>query len=207
MATLREKLGSLLDSLSEELLRGYRCLLIAREIRDAQGERKLAPAAQFFSTVQEACMREAFLSVAKLAISERESITIEYLVNAAGQVPSKFFPFATREEIDNAIEVHRGQLEELTPVIDDLKLQRDRVLAHLDRKHVNEPETISSQSIESQQIERCFDVFLGIINTYRRYFGETELGFEQVVNDLREEVGYLVERLQVRDYEAGQDSI
>ena len=202
MATLREKLESLLHSLSEELLRGYRCLLIAREISDAQRERKLTRAPQFFSTIQEACMREAFLSVAKLAISERESITIEYLLNAAGQVPSKSFPFATREEIDRSIELHRQQLAQLSPLIDDLKLQRDRVLAHLDRKHVNEPQAIYSQSIQTQQIEQCFDVFLRIINTYRRYFGSTELSFEGVERDIRKEVGYLVERLQGIDHGA-----
>jgi hypothetical protein len=203
MATLREKLESLLDNLSQELLRGHRCLQVAREIRNARGQAKLARSSQFFSTVQEACMREAFLSLAKLAISEKESITIEYLLNAASQVPSKSFPFATRKEIDHSVEMHRKQLEELTPVVDGLKLQRDRVLAHLDRKHVNEPEAISSQSIETQQIERCFSVFLEIINTYRRYFGETELSFEEVEKDLREEVVYLVERLQATDCGAG----
>jgi hypothetical protein len=203
MATLREKLESLLNKLSEELLRGYGCWQIAQGIGSAQAEGNLAGAAQFISTVQEACMREAYLSLAKLGITEGESITIEYLLNVASQVPSRSFPLATREGIDRSVATHRGQLEQLAPVMDDLKLQRDRVLAHLDRKHINEPEAVAPELVETQQIEVCFHVFLGILNTYRRYFGSAELSFEKVEADLRAEVGYVVRRVGATDDGAG----
>lgn len=195
MATLREKLKSLLNNLSEELLRGYGCWRIAQEIQAARGEGDLAGAAQFLSIVQEACTREAYLSLAKLGTAEGESITLEYLLNVAGQVPSRSFPLATREEIDRSVAVQRGQLEQLAPLMDDLKMRRDRILAHLDRKHINEPEVVAPESMETEQIEACFLVFLGILNTYRRYFGSAQLSFEKVEADLRAEVGYVVQRL------------
>jgi hypothetical protein len=195
MATLREKIESLLNNLSEELLRGYGCWRIAEEIRLAREGGHVAGTARFFATVREACMREAYLSLAKLGIAEGESITIEYLLNVASRVPSRSFPRGSREEIDRSVAAHRGQLEQLAPVMDDLKMRRDRILAHLDRKHINEPGVVAPESMETQQVEACFAVFLGILNTYRGYFGSGELSFERVEEELRAQVGYIVQRL------------
>ncbi len=194
MATLREKIKRLLDNLSLELQRGVRCLQVVQTIRQARSEGYVEED-KFFNIVLDTCMRESLLSLAKLAISEKESITIDYLLNCALEVPSKGFRNATRAEVESSVLEHRNQLEALAPLIDDLKMQRDRVLAHLDRKHVNEPEVMSTIQINLAEIERAFEIFGGIINTYRRYFGITQLSIEDMRRDLREEMAVLVHQM------------
>jgi hypothetical protein len=65
------------------------------------------------------------------------SINVQYLLEQA-KYNTQLFRFSKPDEIEKLVETHSKLLESYKPVIDVLKEQRDRNLAHLDRKHVKQ---------------------------------------------------------------------
>lgn len=199
MATLTDKIKFLLETLSLELEQGVGFLQVAKHIKQSQSEGRLKRNTKFFELVSEACMREALLSLAKLAISGKESVTVNYLLNCAREVPSKLFPGATRREIERSVAEHKRRLEDLAPLIDALRTRRDRVLAHLDRKHVNEPEALTASKIDLGEVEEAFGILAEMINTYRRYFGMPDVSLRETGLILQGEVDVLVKLMAQAD--------
>ncbi|HEX6305279.1 MAG TPA: hypothetical protein VFZ76_13890, partial [Anaerolineales bacterium] len=191
MLSLKEKVRLLLDNLSLELERGVRCLEVVKAIKFADPREEVRDESTFFITVHEACQRGALLSLAKLVIAEKESISVDYLLNCALEVPSKAFPHASRDTLEAAVSGHRGQLAGLATLSEDLKARRDRMLAHLDRKHVNEPEVLPSGAIDLEVIEEGYETVSEIITAYRGYFGMPALSLEEMRAGLIEEVAEL----------------
>ncbi len=188
MLTLRDKIKLLLDTLSLELQRGVRCLEIVKAVNQLYKDGQLKREVAFFEIVYDACRREALLSLAKLVIAEKESLSVEYLLNCALEVPSKGFAHASREELKAAVSEHRHRLAELAPLVEDLKARRDRSLAHLDRKHVNEPQILANAAIDLEKVDQAFEMSREIINVYRGYFGMPALTFEAMRAGLNEEM-------------------
>lgn len=199
MLTVREKVELLLEHLSLEMERGVGCLEVVKAINLAGPEEKLVSGTTFIGTVHEACEREALLSLAKLLIAEAESISVDYLLNCALEVPGKVFPHASRVTLEAAVSRHRRQLAEREALRDDLKARRDRMLAHLDRKHVNDPEVLPSGAVDWEAIEAGFEIAGEIINACRGYFGMPALALDEVRQGLRGELTDLVDWARHKD--------
>ena len=193
MLTLKEKVRSLLESLSLELERGVRCREVAKAIDFADSGEQLRGESGLVRTVREACEREALLSLAKLVIAEGESISVDYLLNCALEVPSKAFPHASRETLEAAVLEHRGQLAGLARLSEELKARRDRMLAHLDRKHVNDPEVLPSGGVDLEAIGEGYEIVAEIISVYRGFFGMPELSLEEMRGGVTEEAAELAD--------------
>lgn len=183
----------MLENLSLELERGVRCLEVVKAIKFADPREEVRDESAFFITVDEACQRGALLSLAKLVIAEKESVSVDYLLNCALEVPSKAFPHASREMLEAAVSGHRSQLAGLETLSEDLKARRDRMLAHLDRKHVNAPEALPSGAIDLEVIEEGYETVSEIINAYRGYFGMPALSLEEMRAGIIEEVAELAD--------------
>ena len=193
MLSLKEKVRLLLENLSLEVERGVRCLEVVKAIKFADPREEVRDESAFFITVDEACQRGALLSLAKLVIAEKESVSVDYLLNCALEVPSKAFPHASREMLEAAVSGHRSQLAGLETLSEDLKARRDRMLAHLDRKHVNAPEALPSGAIDLKVIEEGYETVSEIINAYRGYFGMPALSLEEMRAGIIEEVAELAD--------------
>jgi hypothetical protein len=178
MATVREKLTLLIDHLLLEQRRGLGCAQVAQAIQQARADVSGMPGERFFGVVEEACRREALLSLAKLLIAEGESISIDYLLNCALEIPSRVFHRATRDEILESVQENRQQIGELAPLVEELKAQRDRILAHLDRKHVNEPEVLDFELLDMGLVIGTFERLGKIVQSYQDYLGDEGLSSE-----------------------------
>ena len=129
--------------------------------------------------------------LAKLAVVDKDSITIEYLLDAAIYTPSAF-PSISSEELRTVIAQHRKQLEKLRPLIESVREQRDRVIAHLDRKHINDPAIILSNPVNMTEVGQCFETLLQMVNLYGGYYDGSEFSFDPIEHRVQAEIGYLI---------------
>src|SRR5262249_13169084 len=152
----------ILGYLSHELHRGVLFLNILNELRTAYGKHQLTSARYFFARTYEACLRESLISFSKVVMADQDSINIEYLLNCALESPQAFSRI-TKGDLRKMVMRHRGQLNAFQPLFENVKVQRDRILAHLDRKHINNPSAVFAEPIDMTEVDRCFGVLLRIV--------------------------------------------
>jgi hypothetical protein len=191
MAKNGNKIKAILDLLTAELSAGILYLQIASTLHAKYAHSDLLASPCLLSMTYQACFNQVVLSLARLGIHERESVSIEYLLNCAWQ-NTKAFRFTDRQELEGQIKTHRQLLLEKGPFLEKVKALRDRMLAHLDRKHINEPEIISTLQIQFDQIEQTFETFLQILNYYKESYDSTQIDLSTSKQMLREDIARLV---------------
>ena len=195
MEITSEKIRAVFDYLCDELDRGNHFFQIFKALEESYRNSRLVGAPYFFAGVYDACLREAILSLAKLLVLDKESINIYYLLNIATQNP-EIFRFAESNKIKDTVTKHEILLENLQPFIDEVKGQRDQVIAHLDRKHINNPTKILSNQINLTEIDRSFDVLLQLVKTYMGYYGAGDFSFGIIESNVRQEVEYILSLIE-----------
>jgi hypothetical protein len=198
MSTAQDRMEAILGYLSHELHRGILFLNIVKALHTAYNKQQLTSARDFFAGTYEACLREALISFSKTVMPDQNSITIDYLLNCAMQSPHVFSRIA-KADLQKLVTHHKAQLDAFRPLFENVKVQRDRILAHLDRKHINDPSAVFAEPINMTEVERCFGVLLQIINGYNRVFDNSELSLKDAGESIHEDVGYLVQLMQVAD--------
>jgi hypothetical protein len=195
MSTPQDRMEAILGYLSHELHRGILFLNIVKALHTAYNNQQLTSARDFFAGTYEACLRESLISFSKIVMPDQNSITIDYLLNCAIQSP-RVFPRITKEDLQKQVMHHKAQLDAFRPLFENVKVQRDRILAHLDRKHINDPSAVFAEPIDMAEVERCFKVLLQILNGYKRVFDNSELSLKDVGESIQEDVAYLVQLMQ-----------
>jgi hypothetical protein len=90
-----------------------------------------------------------------------------------------------------SISEYRQQLEDLRSVIEKLEERRSKMVAHLDRKLVNDPATVLSHPLHSDEIEHAFDVLFNIIKGCYWHLG-SGLRLDSLERGLSEDFEYLI---------------
>ncbi|MBU0494645.1 MAG: DUF433 domain-containing protein [Chloroflexi bacterium] len=193
------KTESILHQLSELLTSGWYSLQIMKVLEQAVKSHQITNARYFFVWTYQTSERESILTLAKLAIPDKDSITIHCLLNHALQ-SRRAFPFATPAEIKQAVARDKKQLEGFAPLIETIKGERDHVLAHFDRKLVNDPlKAFSHRPVDMTEVERCLQELLRIVNTYKGYCNNSELGMSVLERNLQEDIAFLIMLMQRAD--------
>jgi hypothetical protein len=187
MAKNGKKIKAILDLLTVELVKGILYWQIAARLYPRFAHIDFTNSPALLSGTYQACYNRALLCLAKLGIYERESVSIEYLLNCASQ-NLKAFRYVKRDELDATIMHHRHLLAERKPFLEKVKVLRDRILAHLDRKHINEPEIINPLQIQPGEIEQTFEIFLEIINCYKGYYDQTTIDLATRKQELGDDI-------------------
>jgi len=180
---------AILECLYDELSWGVLWLQITKTLQAMYEDDQVPVARHFFAGAYHACLREFLLCFSRLTEERPDSVTIHYLLNCAEQL-GKAFPCATDDDIKKSVGPHREQLAALAPLMDAVRKQRDKVLAHLDRDQINKP-TATYPAINLSDVERSFDEFLKMVNTYRGYYDGNQYSFDVVELEVAEDVAYL----------------
>jgi hypothetical protein len=192
MAKNGNKIKAILDLLAEELSRGMLYWQIASSLHARYAKSDLIQSPTLLCGIYQACYNQVLLSLAKLGIYERESVSLEYLLNCASQ-NLKAFRYANRNELEMTIQRHRRLLAERKPFFDKVKAARDRVLAHLDSKHINDPEIFEHIQIQYEEIERAFKFLLETLNCYKGFYDRSSIDLSSsrlaLNNDISKMVG------------------
>jgi hypothetical protein len=190
-----EKIKAVFDYLCDELDRGNHFFQIFKSLEEAYTDERIISSPYFFAGVYDACLREAILSLAKLLVPDKESINIYYLLSIASQNP-EVFPFIESNKVKDTVNKHQRLLEDLQIFIEELKGQRDQVVAHLDRKHINNPSKMLSNQINLTELEKSFDVLLQLVNTYMRYYDNRSFSFGIMESSVKQELDYILSLME-----------
>lgn len=199
MTTTLEKTKSILDHLSDLLSHGWLYYFCGKSLDEAYSKNRIASSRFFFMGCYYACLNETILAISKLFIEHSDSITIYYLLNHAKANP-KTFPNASAKDVILAVKKHGDKLRKFDELKSTLKFQRDRKLAHFDRKHINNPsEILSNPELDMNEVEECYREIHRTINTFYRFSADPELSLLNIEEDVPEDLGYLLESIEVAD--------
>lgn len=186
MVTARQRLEETLDSLSRQLNWGWSFLTSAKALHNTDWQ----ACARWFRLVSyQACLNEAVLVLAKVVIEHKDSITLFYLFNQAEHTPH-LFEFADADQLRDSLAEHRKAIKEHS-LLPTIKSQRDKVLAHFDKKHINDPTVITSAPVDMTEVEHCYEQLLDIFNTYQGYYNDSELYLGLSADNIEADVHYV----------------
>lgn len=199
MITNGSQLKTILDLLSNQLSEGWLYYFCAKSLNDAYQKHRINSARFFFMSSFSASLNESILTLSKLMINHPDSISIYYLLNYAQNNPSEL-KFATPDKIKQATKDHRLKLDNYNSLLDNIRFQRDKVLAHLDRKHVNDPDFIlSNPPLDMNEVEVCYKELHRILNDYNQYFNKSEFYLKNIEEEVNEDIEFLLSLIEKAD--------
>ncbi|MBN1318448.1 MAG: hypothetical protein JXA42_23410 [Anaerolineales bacterium] len=174
MNPIDQKARDIIGHLAYQLARGWTTFVVAKHVHEARSGKRINCAHYFFNTVEESCIESAILALSRVLIPHIDSINVQYLLNYSEQ-NHRVFPRADQQTIIDNVQRHRQQLASISSLIANIKEQRDRTVAHLDRKHVTNPSAVYAYPpLNYLEIESVFSLLLCIINTYSGYLVPSE---------------------------------
>ena len=201
MATNNSQIKTIIDLLCSQLSEGWLYYFCAKSLNEAYQKHRITSARFFFMGTFYASLNDAILTLSKLLIDHPDSISIYYLLNYA-QNNSSEFRFTTPDKIKQAIESHKQKLGMYNSLLVNVKFQRDRVLAHFDRKHVNDPASIlSNPPLDMDEVETCYKELHHILNDYNLYYDKSEFYLKNIEEEVKEDLEYLLSQIGKADNE------
>lgn len=190
------KLQNLLDQLNDLLFRTWSAFLVAKNFDPIIDSDNLVQGRYFCVTVYVSCVEYTILGFSKLMSEKKDEISVGYLLNICNE-KSVVFADVNRDEVSNMVQSHQKQLTELKTLVRQVKLWRDRAIAHLDRKHINDPPIIANmQPVDMEYIGESFILLQDIINVYREWLGMSLLLLQNAEKRMNGEWEYLVSFIQ-----------
>ncbi len=210
-----QRIHETLDLLTTELLQAWRCYHIVNEIQQAYANKRINCVYYFLVTTRVSCENSVVLILTNLLSENKryKTANVVYLLRIFESLACKTMKFTgitdpksvagisrtsalTLRMLDQNLLQHVSQdkerLESLGPVIEKLKSYRNTVVAHLDRKLVNNPVSLlSAPLLHQDEIEAAFDFLFSLIRRYPWYLGY-EVWFKGHSESLVEDFEYLV---------------
>ena len=171
MTSSEQKLRQILEQLYLQLDHGWQAFLAYRYASTALEEGLITDLFYIVKSIELSCLDSVYLALSKLLIDNKDSITIWYLLNYIDSDP-KILTGTQPEQIKASTDQHRQQLVALQTTTMKIEERRDRTIAHLDRKHVNDPSTVYvNDSLNELEVQNAFKLALEILNSYAGYLG------------------------------------
>ena len=191
MTTPEQRIERTIQALCDELTWGLRFFYANKALHES--ELRITPT--LFDTFYWSCLDQAGLILSRIVIAkvkDDDSVNVSYLLGYARNNP-ELFHFAKPGEVEKLVKTHLALLESYKSDIGILEDQRDRNLAHLDRKHVNQPDWRENQTqLDLDRVEQLYRDLISMMATYHRLFygGEIDFGDWQTIS--KEEVETLI---------------
>jgi len=183
-----DEIQRIIDNLSDLLTNGWLYYFCAKSLDAAYTNHEVPFSRYFFMGCYFACLNESILTLSKLLSEDPKSISIYLLLNFAKKNP-EVFSFATTDELMSAVHDHAKDLRKYRKLKTNIKSQRDKKLAHLDREHIYNPTDIQKKpDLDMNEVEDCYREIHRIINAFKCFVDRSELSLlnieEEVPKDL-----------------------
>jgi hypothetical protein len=176
MKASRVQIAKVLEVLRLELAYLGRCYVF---IEQMVSQSELRDDHELFveTYIHEASWRGLLIGLAGMLSTDQESITLGYLMDLASNHPYDF-KYCSAEQLKNKVDQARKSLESLDKVESRLRAIRDRRLAHVDRKLINEPEAMHSLKISNSEAHEVLLVIEEVFSTFYRAFHGEEIALQ-----------------------------
>lgn len=189
-----ERMGRILDILAITAVKGKIAARVARGLHEAYENGRITCSRRFFETAYETSIDRMVLFCYRLLVTagaQRDSVSVEYLLNCAGSNPG-VFPFAKPGDVQRSVDEHRQVLDEMRPLSATVARERNWSLAHVDRKWVNNPELVLSMApLFLGEVERSYGILLDLINVYKGYFDNVDFQWQHLDGEVHADLDYL----------------
>ncbi len=191
-----DKLRHLLDHLKDLLFRTWSVFLVAKNLDSIIDSKDFVKSHYFLASVHMSCVQSSLLGFSNLMSDKKNEISVEYLFNMCNE-KSLVLNGVSKEILSDTIQTHQKQLAALKPLIQQVKMWRDRSIAHLDRKYVNDYSTIAKmQSVDMENVGKGLILLQDLINVYRKWLGMHLLGLQEAETSMISEWKYLAKLIQ-----------
>ena len=107
------------------------------------------------------------------------------------------------DKLKQTIDGHKKKLESYNSLLANVKFQRDRVIAHFDRKHITNPSAIlSNPSLDMDDVGNCYRELLQIINDYNLYNNKSEFILINIEEEVAGDLEFLLSSIEELDNES-----
>jgi hypothetical protein len=162
MANSKFKIFQIMEKIHASLVETSLNLATYQFLNDQLSSNPFKIAPIFFQTTSNATLREAILGITRLTDENQESINFKLLLDMVENHPQLFKHSPV--EARNLVEANRQKLASLEPLLKAMRPVRDRELAHLDRKHLNDPAVLFSEPLAYQDLSRCLEILAAILS-------------------------------------------
>jgi hypothetical protein len=191
MNQVREKTDKIISSLRDQLIQGWLSFHCAKNLHLAYTSNKIISARYFFAVMFNLSKNETMLYFSKLFFSQRDSISLPFLLTHAKHNP-RSFQNAIMDEIKKEVANDEKILDNLSDIGDQVKEQRDLTIAHLDRKHINNPKSIlMNPGVDMAKLESAYRTIFQILEKYSLFNDGPEHYILELEDTIKEHVDYL----------------
>jgi hypothetical protein len=192
-----ERIKKVLNLLFGQVMQGLIYFYCARSLDKARQESQLMEGSYFFFGVYRATIREAVFALSRIMIEHKDGITIHYLFNLVEQ-NARQLSQEDHEGVRNSVSSYKVHLQKYATLIESVREQRDRVAAHLDRKHVNNPSALflHLEGVLLPELGKCLWEILDILNFYASYYGDGRYNVSDLKGAIEGEVNILLGWMQ-----------
>jgi hypothetical protein len=186
-----EKLQNLLDHLTDLLFRTWSAFLVAKNLDPIIDSNDLIQERYFLVSAYVSCVESALLGFSKLTSSKKDEVSVGYLLDMCDKEASAFTR-VNQANVLSVVQEHQQRLVKLEPLVQQVKMWRDKAIAHLDRKHINDPSAIAKmQPVDMEEVGEGFILLQDIINVYREWLGVGLLRLKVAESKMADEWEYL----------------
>ena len=195
MASGSTKVNEILNILSDQLTQGWLFYFTAKHISHAFEDKRINSSIYFFIASYNACLNETILAMSKLLIEHSDSISFYTLLKYAENNPNVFI-FDRAKDVKIRVKEHKKKLDSYNQLINSIREQRDRKIAHLDKKHINQPSKIlAMKPVDMIKVEECYQDIHQIINVYYKYALDSELYLENIEEDVEDDINFILTQI------------
>lgn len=186
-----EKNLDIIHYLASQISLGWIHLYIAKFIGEAYRENRIMGAHTILKNAQLACEESSVLALGKVVVKHESSQSIYYLLNCLEEDPSSY-PYVNESELLEQISNHRDELSKIDEILPSLKEKRNKVIAHLDKKLVNQPETVFSYPpLDVESLVPAFQIIRGILEVYDKQTESFSFWIDEG-KDIKSDLDYLI---------------
>ncbi|MBL8078946.1 MAG: hypothetical protein JNM55_13355 [Anaerolineales bacterium] len=194
------RISNLLEHITDLLYRTWSAFLVAKHLDAVIDAPEYAPSRYFLSSVYGACIESAILGFSKLMSNTKNEISILYLLELVSR-ESAHSAVSYREELQSFSQTHKQQLLSMQPLVDNIKIWRDKAIAHSDRIHINNPSAIvQAEMIDMDDPGLELMRLQDLINFYRQEFGLGNIRLQEAETKMASEWRHLEKLLKENDY-------
>lgn len=185
MSRSKGRTEAILEFIRNEVTQLGRYLILLEMLDSDQAMKDSSPQAAL-TTIRQAVWMSLLIGLAGLISTDSESITLQYLIDHANNHPYDYGDVSS-DQVGREVEEAMRQIRALEQAEIRLRVLRDRRLAHIDRKHINDPESMRTLRFSKEEAVEVLMQIESILNRFHKLYFSESVPFEALRSSMKTE--------------------